>query len=364
MNSKFLKNYIYKKEKIEDILEELGMHHIKWHNNNSYISCGMPNGDNPQSTVIYNNETLNVVAYTRDIVDQNFISDIFSLIMYLKKCDFLESMKWVCNFLNLENTNIEVEERTESVEDVLHKIKEMYVKYKEPEPPLKPLDEINLMQYQKCSFQQFVDDNISDETQLEFELGLDSTADYWGIPRTRIAIPIRDENGTLVGVKGRLFKNVWKRSKCVDKMRELDGEPKYIYMYPCEKSKILYGLYKTKDFIKQEKEVIICEAEKGVMQLWTYGYKNCVSIGGHSLSPSQVRKITELNVNIVISFDEDVEIDAIQKECKKFRYTKNKIYYIYDDEKVLEEKESPMDNPKKWERLYHSKKKYQFLEEN
>ena len=92
-------------------------------------------------------------------------------------------------------------------------------------------------------------------------------------------------------MKGRILKNVWKGSKCVDKMREEDNEPKYIYMYPCAKSQILYGLYKTQKHIKEKKEVIICEAEKGVMQLWTYGYKNCVSIGGHSLSPYQKEKI-------------------------------------------------------------------------
>lgn len=362
MNTNFLKKYIYENNKIEDILIELEMHHIKWHDNNSYITCGMPDGDNPQSTVIYNNEVLNVVAYTRDIIDINFISDIFSLIMFLRKCDLIEAMEWTSNLLNLENEEIENDDRPESVKDILYKIMEMYINSKEPETPLKSLDEITLIQYQMCSFQQFVDDTISDETQLEFELGLDSTVDYWGMPRPRIAIPIRDENGTLVGVKGRLLKNVWKGSKCIDKIREEENEPKYIYMYPCAKSQILYGLYKTSSFIEQKKEVIICEAEKGVMQLWTYGYKNCVSVGGHSLSPLQVKKITKLDVNIVIAFDKDVEIELIKKECSKFRHSINNVYFIFDTGNILNEKESPMDSPEKWEKLYRNKKQYQFSE--
>ena len=72
----------------------------------------------------------------------------------------------------------------------------------------------------------FYDDNISYETQAEFEIGLD-------VHSHRITIPIRDEFGRLVGIKGR---RVW---DVVD-----EYNPKYIYLHNCEKSKILYGLYK------------------------------------------------------------------------------------------------------------------------
>ena len=76
MEVREVKQYIYENNKIELVLQELGMHHIKWHDNSSYITCGMPDGDNPQSTTIYNNPFLNVVAYTRDIVDAYGVSDI------------------------------------------------------------------------------------------------------------------------------------------------------------------------------------------------------------------------------------------------------------------------------------------------
>ena len=153
-------------------------------------------------------------------------------------------------------------------------------------------------------------------------------------------------------MKGRILKNVWKGSKCVDKMREEDNEPKYIYMYPCAKSQILYGLYKTQKYIKEKKEVIICEAEKGVMQLWTYGYKSCVSIGGHSLSPYQKEKIIRLGASITIAFDKDVDENTVRKECKELSTLCKSVYYILDRNNILGEKESPMDDPKKWDYLY------------
>ena len=101
MNAQDLKLYIYENDMITQILEELGMHHIKWHDNKKYITCGMPDGDNKQSTVIYNNEFLNVTAYTRDIVDENDISDIISLVSFIKKYSFRETIFWLSNKLGL-----------------------------------------------------------------------------------------------------------------------------------------------------------------------------------------------------------------------------------------------------------------------
>ena len=357
MDVKQVKSYIYENNKIEDILIELGMHHIKWHDNNSYITCGMPDGDNPQSTTVYNNSSLNVVAYTRDIVDEYGVSDIVSLVCFTKNLYFSNAVHWLCSFLGLDYyyTPPKKDKLLEFFQNMLSIKKKSEVE----EPPLKPLNEEVLIQYQRSSFQQFCDDNISDQTQYDFELGLDSTVDYWGFPRPRIAIPIRDENDTLVGVKGRILKNIWLGSKCIDKIRE-DEEPKYIYMYPCAKSQILYGLYKTQSFIKEKKEVIICEAEKGVMQLWTYGYKNGVSVGGHDLSPSQREKIIRLGATVIFAFDKDVNEETVRKQCEEIAPLCKSVYYILDKNNILKNKESPMDNPNNWEQLYRNNK-YKYI---
>lgn len=78
----------------------------------------------------------------------------------------------------------------------------------------------------------FYEDHITYTTQKDFEIGFD--------PETnRYTIPIRSEIGDLVGVKGRYF------------YREVpSNENKYVYLEPCSKSKILYGLYKTMPYIK------------------------------------------------------------------------------------------------------------------
>jgi DNA primase len=118
-------------------------------------------------------------------------------------------------------------------------------------------------------------------------------------------------------------------------------------------------------YIKQSGEVIVAESEKGVLQLWSMGYKNSVAIGGHQLSKCQIQKLTHLGVEITIAYDQGVEIDNIGKIDKNFYKSEfdkflpqQKINCIYDKNgKILNLKESPMDNPNKWEELYAKKLK-------
>ena len=82
-----LKRYIYSSSKIEDVLSALGCHSIKERQNGSYYSCAMPDGDNKQSTIIYNEEFLSVQAYTRMITDKYGVSDILSLVAFIRNSD-------------------------------------------------------------------------------------------------------------------------------------------------------------------------------------------------------------------------------------------------------------------------------------
>jgi DNA primase len=203
---------------------------------------------------------------------------------------------------------------------------------------LKPIDESILSYYnQKPILQWIQNDGIFTDTQVDFEIGFDLRSE-------RITIPIRDEIGNLVGVKGRLY------------LREsTDKLPKYLYIEQCAKAQILYGLHKTYEFIKQDGFVIICESEKGVLQLWSQGYKNAVSIGGHKFSKVQIEKVTRLGVDVVVAFDKDVEEADVLQECAKFMDCIN-VHYLMDKDNLLEEKESPMDDADKFQTMMENNK--------
>ena len=338
MDAQVIKDYIFSNEKVETVLEELGMHHIQWHNGKSYITCGMPDGDNPSSTVVYcDSNFLQVKAYTRDIVDPYGISDIISLVSFVNKMIFSQSINWLCELFGLDYYSNE--SLNDFAIDYMKFLNKMGSDKSITEIPLKPIPEDCLNAYLPYDNTIFLNDNISHEAQAEFEIGFDLFSD-------RITIPIRDEMGRLVGVKGRL---AW--------IEPDSYNPKYIYLRQCAKSRICYGLYKTLPYIKEKNTIIVCESEKGVMQLWSYGYRNCIGVGGHSISQQQQELIVQSGAaTVIIAFDKDVDEDTVRKEAEKLSlYTK--VEYILDFGNILDEKESPMDNPNKWIELYENYRK-------
>ena len=203
------------------------------------------------------------------------------------------------------------------------------------EKTLKPISEKILTYYKSYINDMFTNDGISYETQQEFEIGYDEQSN-------RITIPIRSEIGDLIGVKGRLFK------------KELEEwEQKYIYLEPCARSKILYGIHRTYPFIKKEGKCFIGESEKFVLQLWSMGYCNSVGIGGTKITSQQIEKLTRLGVDLIFCFDKDVTKKEIEDISNRFFDGVN-IYYFYDDKNILNDKESPSDDKMKFKYLYEN----------
>lgn len=331
MNIQELKQHIFQKGLQSQILQALELPNI--HEDDEKIQCCNIDGDNPIAILIYkNNESLLVIDHTRDITDEHNNSDIIALVEFVKNYDYVQAVNWIKDVLNIDDsyTTKEVTEQ-DKIEYILKN--SQAVEDEEENELLPDIPENILFGYLNWNNTVFCDDNISKETQTEFETGID-------VFSHRVTIPIRDEFGRLVGVKGR---RVW---DVID-----EWNPKYKYLKECKKSNILYGLYKTFPYIQEKGEVIVCEAEKGVMQLWTYGYRNCVAVSGHSISDWQVRRLEELDVDITIAFDKDVTLDVITTELNKFE-TEHNLYYIYDENNLLDEKQSPMDEPNKWIDLY------------
>lgn len=324
-----LKEYILENDKVYSILEELGCHHIK--NKNIYISCGNPDGDNPNAIVVYLNDYLITEDFTRNISNKKN-NDIFDLVCYFKKCNFFEALNMVCSWIGLDYYYDFNEDLPESIRITKLIMGMESDSYDEEDKPLKPINEKILSYYLNTVNDLFKNDGISYSTQREFEIGYDTYTN-------RITIPIRDELGNLVGVKGRLFSN-----------EISEDELKYLYIEPCQRSQVLYGLYKTYDYIKKENVCYVGEAEKSVMQLWNAGYKNCVATSGKKVSKSQIEKLTRLCVDIVFVFDKDVTEDELEELANRF-VDGVSVSAIIDRNGILSDKESPTDNIEKFKEL-------------
>lgn len=355
MKPKEIKEYIYQEKKIPTILEKLGMHNIKYHEaattKDGYYSCAMPTGDNLSSTVVFDSPYLYSSSYTRDIGDENGVKDIISLITFVKKYetdknkkfDFVMSMNWLHDILGLPKEDefnikpITVCKPFEAFKDRLRANEKQKNKRN-----IKIYDDEVFDKYRYCEYYEndFEKDNIPISVQYHFGVTQYTDLKYY-YPIHFFVIPIIDEIGNIVGIKLRYAK-AWQKKN------------KYVYPESCEKSSVLYGLYQTKRYIQQAKELIICEAEKGVMQLWNYGYKNAVAVSGHSISQVQLEKILKLEVDkVVIAFDQDIKESILLTEYEKLS-SFVETTCIIDLDHILDEKESPMDNPEKWEKLYNN----------
>ena len=326
-----LKLYILEESRVDEILQSIGCHHIHYHSS-GYWTCANKDGDNKQAIVVWNNEYLPCVNYTRQMVSNGRKTDIIDLVCFTKNLTFPEALQYICNVLGIEyyhDFNADVPESLQ-ITDLILKMNQNHGY--DIDQPLKPISKNILSYYKNRVNNLFLKDNISYETQQDFQIGYDDSTN-------RITIPIFSEIGDLVGVKGRLFKE------------ELSSDDlKYVYIEPCQRSKIIYGLNKTIPYIKKVGRIYVPEAEKGVLQLWEYGDRNAGATGGKELSQQQIELLTRLGVDIVFVQDKDVKQEEIEELASHF-VDQIPIYYIYDNDNILDEKESPTDNPEKWKYL-------------
>lgn len=323
-----IKSHIYENELIETILEALGCHHIKKHGD--YYTAANPDGNNNSAIVVYDNEVLTTINYTRQLTKNARTTDIFDLVAFYNDLTFPEALKWTCNALGLDYYS-EHQDIPESLQ-ILRMLKEMSSNLEEDDrTPLKPISEKVLDYYLPYGNMMFVEDNIPLYIQEEFGVGYCPSTNY-------ITIPIYDELSTLVGVKGRY---------CGEPD---EYHPKYLYLERCNKARIIFGYSHNKEYIKNSSKLFIVESEKSVMQLAGLGYRNVVSTGGKTISKYQVEMIVRTGCTPIFAFDQDVTEEELSNIANMF-LDGISVYAIIDKEHILSEKESPSDDPNKWMQL-------------
>jgi DNA primase len=335
MDIRRLKQYIYSNDKTEYILSQIGCKSIVKHDN--YYTCSNFDGDNTKAICQYfDSEYLNCENHTRDIRYNKNLKNptsIIDLVCFNKQINLFQCIKYLCDILGIDYYESENEDDIPESLKMLQMLYDMKTgEYVEENYKLKPISDKILTYYKHYVNDMFAKDNISYEIQKYFEIGYDDETNH-------ITIPIRDELGNLVGVKGRIFE-----------YGHVDN--KYIYLEKCARSKILFGLDKSLKHIKEKGIVYIGESEKFVMQLWNMGYYNAVSTGGKKISRIQKNKLVSLGVDLAFCFDKDVLKDEIETLSQDFQGVN--VFMMIDNENILNEKESPSDNYEKWIKLLDS----------
>ena len=103
-------------------------------------------------------------------------------------------------------------------------------------------------------------------------------------------------------------------------------------------------------YIKKTGRIYVGEAEKFVEQAWSYGYQNTGGTGGKELSQYQIDMLVRLGVDIVLCLDKDVKKEELEELAERFP-DGVPLYYMFEEDNILGEKESPTDDPIKWKHL-------------
>lgn len=255
-------------DKLKDVLEHFGYCNIVIRP--KYIQFGRDEFSSKKSIVIKleNNRYLYIHDYARNIQ-----KDLFSYIMSQRNVEFSVIMNEIKKILGISDY-YEFFVRKGIFGGFYERVRKKRTIQHNTYP------ESELDSYEHVGNLRFLRDHISLQAQKHFCIGYD-------IESQGIVIPIRDQLGQLMGIKERFNYDV------------PDGEMKYFYSLPCQASQTLYGYSQNYQHLAKN-TVLVFEAEKSVLQCYSYGIQNCVALGSGTISQKQVQILLELDPDKII----------------------------------------------------------------
>lgn len=193
--------------------------------------------------------------------------------------------------------------------------------------------------FEKIYPTQWLEEGISKETMDKFDI-------KFSISQNKIIIPHYNENGELVGIRGRAL-NTWEIEN-IGKYMPVQIEQKW-YKHPLSLN--LYGLNETKENIKKNGYVYLFEGEKSVLLMDGFKRPNCgVAVCGSSINKFQIDILMKTCApkEFIICFDkeeeglEDKYFNKLKKLGEKY-LNYGDFSFIYDFHNRLEMKDSPVD---------------------
>ena len=212
-------------------------------------------------------------------------------------------------------------------------------------PSLKEINEnyLELFWYNPDPLQDWINEGISTEALSRYEIG------WYGLTN-QITIPVRDSNEKLIGIRCRNLNPLDVAKAKYDNMVINGQKLKY------STGSTLYGLWVTQDKIKQNKKIMLVEAEKSCLLAYTYFGENSyvVATCGSAITFTQQKiLLNELKVSeIIYAPDRDYEeADSYEAEIWMKKQIKKlasfvpycQVYLIADSKNRLGFKDSPLD---------------------
>lgn len=264
--------------------------------------------------------------------------NILNWLMEYENLSFVEALNKAARLANVNISHL----RTPSAMRLFSKLK---VKEEEKKSVDRKILELSYLDEFSDEFpKEWEDEGISVEIMKKYGIKIDTKSN-------RIIYPVYDNNGNLIGVKGRTR---------FDNYKQL-GIQKYMNYQKIGTTDFFIGLKENRDAIIQKNEIIIFEGIKSGMKVEAWGYDNWSASETSYLNDEQIKIILQLHIkDVVIAYDNDVPIEKID-ECTKMLRKFLNVYYVLDKKHLLGDrtaKASPVDKGENtWEILYKERVK-------
>ncbi|MDD5710622.1 MAG: DNA primase [Candidatus Colwellbacteria bacterium] len=114
--------------------------------------------------------------------------------------------------------------------------------------------------------------------------------------RNRIMFPIHNHFGKVVGFSGRIMPGG------DSEMAKYINSPETPIF---NKSRVLYGFWRSKKAIRQERKTLLVEGQMDFLMLWQRGIENVIATSGTSLTQDHLKSLGRVTNNLVLAFDSD-----------------------------------------------------------
>lgn len=132
-------------------------------------------------------------------------------------------------------------------------------------------------------------------------IGIPKSGNVYDRFNGRVIFPLKDHRGNTIGFAGRVLP--WDKRETG---KYINSPETLVY----HKSSVLYGLDKTRVFIKKKKTAIIVEGELDAISSFQAGIKNVVAIKGSALTTEQVRLLSRFAEKFILALDADLAGNA------------------------------------------------------
>ncbi len=115
--------------------------------------------------------------------------------------------------------------------------------------------------------------------------------------RGRIMFPIHNHLGKVVGFTGRILPQL--DTGTLGKYINSPETPIF------QKSRLIYGFWKSKDGIRDEKAAFLVEGQMDFLMSWQSGVRNAIASSGTALTADHLHTLRRLAQELILSFDND-----------------------------------------------------------